>query len=582
MSIRSSSGSSADQARRAREAERQRAAEAARRAAQEAAERAAHQATMAVQQRTARDAEAQNAARAAFSQQGACSAERLSTSAPSSTRSSEPRRGLGGNAGSGSAKPEKPEKQGGIGGLFSKIKDATIDKAADVVGDVVGGVGERALGVGATALGIGTRALDVAGDAVDAGRRAASQVAHVAEQGTQLAVDVARGTVDAVGDAAEAGVDGLRNAATFAAKNGFALGSRSLGRLHAAEQGALDSALNVGQRIDALQPGDDFTLNAGGSFAVGLGVGIDNEVKIKREDDGRYTVSSAADARITAGLGKTLGASAGLDGRASYSFDNAADARRAALVLGVQQVGTMAGALSGNPVGQVVGQLAATPLPDDAAFLRKHLSSVEVDVGLGGSAGFAERIGTTAAGAKGSLEFEGGARVEFADGKPVAVVRTQRAMLDGTGGSAMLESTFSAEQMSREPYKSAREANMGSGTLVIETRLPVDGNHAIDELVRAASAPLPTGATSKITLSGEAQNGADGVKGEVVVDGVDQADVARILDRARDRDFAHLFDGLAPVRRGWTFRESGPDVDINFIVGGVRVGAVARDVTPAD
>ena len=86
MSIRSTSNGQSDQARRAREAERQRQAEAARRAA-EAAQRAAAEAAQRAAQHATRNTQTQNAARQVFAA-NACHADptrTASTTASSTT-----------------------------------------------------------------------------------------------------------------------------------------------------------------------------------------------------------------------------------------------------------------------------------------------------------------------------------------------------------------------------------------------------------------------------------------------------------------------------------------------------------------
>ena len=100
MSIRSTNNCQSDQARRAREAERQRQLDAARRAAAEAAAKAAAEAAQQAAQRATRNVDTQNAARQVFAA-GACHVDPSRTStaaqAPSTTTANGPRRGIDAN-----------------------------------------------------------------------------------------------------------------------------------------------------------------------------------------------------------------------------------------------------------------------------------------------------------------------------------------------------------------------------------------------------------------------------------------------------------------------------------------------------
>lgn len=105
-----------------------------------------------------------------------------------------------------------------------------------------------------------------------------------------------------------------------------------------------------------------------------------------------------------------------MDSKATFLpfFDNAEDAKRAALTLATQQAGTLAGGVVGP---------ALAPSPSEMEFLGQHISSLELkgDAALGVS-GMFNKVGNQSTGASASLDMQSGYRVDFANGKPTDVV----------------------------------------------------------------------------------------------------------------------------------------------------------------
>jgi len=359
-----------------------------------------------------------------------------------------------------------------------------------ILGTITGALGDIAGGIVDGAKGIFGAAKDAAGDVING-------VVNVAEKGASLAVDAVKGTVDFAGDVAKAGVEDIKTAAEYAAKNGLKLADGLLTRAHDLLHDGLDSALHVGDHIKDLKPGDEYTLSAGGSAALGIGAAVDTSVQVQRQADGSYSVSADMKADLCLGLGKALGGQVGVDAKGTYHFDNADDAKRAALTLATQEAGTLAGPIIGP---------ALAPTPSETDFLSQHLSSLELkgDAAVGVS-GLFNKVGDKSTGFNASLDAESGYRVDFANGKPTDLVKVTEATAQGRGGIAGLAMQGLSPQMQQqEPYKSIIEGGDAKGKITIETKLPLDASK-IGDLASVITDPLslPVGsARSKITLEG--------------------------------------------------------------------------------
>jgi hypothetical protein len=435
-------------------------------------------------------------------------------------------------------------ERGGDGGA--------VDAGKDGVGTVVGSIAD---GFGA-----------VAGFAKDLGQG----VLHVVSEAGEFAVDVAKGTLDAIDDPLEWGADKLGDAVAYAASQGLKLTGRLMEAVQAKARDAIDGGLGITKNVSALGPGDSLSL--GGSVRAQLGVSVEAsaEIEVRREQgpDGKpvYTVSGEVDASVGIGVGGS--GSAGLGGEMSFSFDNPEDAARAANILAAGAAGVAA--LTGGATAVLAPALL--PTPDDLSFLQQHLSSVEVSASVG--AHFDSAAGLAEADVGGEVGY----RLNFENGKPVSVTRTTELSAEGSVGGPLELVKDSLGNALKVPGDAKAE-----GSVTVETTIPIDGSGVTDLvgfLANPAAAAVTGEATTSITIEGTfTVGGSAGSTGSITVDGIEAREVRSIVGKLLGGDARRAFEGVDVQVSGSVsvFTDRGFDVEFDGTVAGQGLEVSAQN-----
>lgn len=396
--------------------------------------------------------------------------------------------------------------------------------------------------------------LDAGGDllhaGVDAVREALERGGRFLLGAAEVVIDAANKTIDFVGDAAndlKAAADVLR----FAAEHGLRLVGRAREAVHHAMLDAINRSLGVGDKIEALGVGDSYTLSGGADAGWGVDGSVEGAVEVTRTGGDSYVVS----AEVSADVGVELfeGAAVGAGGRVEFTFDNPEDARRAALVLaaGGAGVGAAVSAATGNPAAYALLP-ALQPTGDELKFLRSHLSAAEVTGSVSAQLDAEFEAGAAGRGAAFEAEASHSYRMEFENGKPVAIVRTTELSV-----SADVASNLILSQLGRQTGNSL-EAAIGkggelTGTLTVETRLPLDGARITDVsdfLTNPNPAAFAGSAETNIKASVVVDQGGSGIEAEVELSGLSIADAQRVVGGL-------LHGGVGEVLRNLPFGVSG-------------------------
>jgi len=377
----------------------------------------------------------------------------------------------------------------------------------------------------------------------------------------------------------------------------------------AAVDAALDRALGVSSSIESLKPGDTLTIGASGAVSAALDVEAGGQVEVKRNADGSYSVRGQATGTLGLGVLKDHGG-AGLTGKVEFTFANLDQATRGTKTL--LQTGAAA---AGTPLAGA--GLLATPDGESLRNLTSHLSAVELDgaaeAALDARFGLSNVLG---AGAEGKVRGEQGLRVEFADGKPSAIVAKAQLKGEGTAEASKLLVAQAAGQLRPEAIEDfkarfgfdPREVNgvaAAEGGITVELRTPISttpvaSGNAFDQVKAIVGNParLVTGApTASVEVDAWAKVRDAGFGATytanlqpsqlpVFLDGLKKGDVKAAADRAglggvvssggfRDESRGwsnHALDvGLAGVEGRNSIRRAGPQRQYRYGPGGSTV-----------
>ncbi|QDE95943.1 DNA/RNA non-specific endonuclease [Myxococcus xanthus] len=301
--------------------------------------------------------------------------------------------------------------------------------------------------------------------------------------------------------------------------------------------------------------GDSVSLSGNLDVKVGLKGGISGEAAIERTEDGKYQLSAEVTADV--GVGLLGSASVGAGGRMEWKFNTPEDAAKAALTLGK-------------------GPSALTPGSEDHAFLRDHLSALEVNVSGEVEGGVKFKAGTGNVDLSASLGATGGLRVEFDKGKPTHLVRTVE--FEGTGAAGVATG-----------LKGKADLNVGgevSGSVSIETKTPLDaskldGKDVLSFLTGAKSDALAGPSETSITVEGSVDTGDQGQYFTAEVSGLSDKEVQSVTDKLKAGKFENAFDDLkkdAKVTKG-TFKDREVGLGAKLVVVDFELNARHRDVT---
>jgi hypothetical protein len=364
----------------------------------------------------------------------------------------------------------------------------------------------------------------------------ANNVLHVEVNGAQVAVDVAQGTADSIDDMGQVSDRHVAQSVKFAANEGLRLHGGLLSRAHTLALDGIDHALKVGKRIADIKPGGSYALGGEIDIDAGASVALTAEVTVELDDNGKYTVSGEAGAQV--GLSAIAGVDAGGAGAAEFEFDNAADAKKAALIL--------AGAGATILGGEVLAP-ALLPHPQDLSFLKGHISSLEVTGTVGAEVDESFGVGPIDAEAGFRAEASLGFSVEFDDGKPSAMVRTTE-----LHGEATLKAgvTFMRGEDSLWVgfVDGATEA-----TLTVETSIPIDQAKVLDVaafVLSPATAALDGPASTTLTLDVEGHLNDLGATATVTVEGLDGEEAHQVVGGLFKGEGKQAFDGLGATVSG--------------------------------
>ncbi|HEX8150111.1 MAG TPA: hypothetical protein VF591_23205 [Pyrinomonadaceae bacterium] len=391
----------------------------------------------------------------------------------------------------------------------------------------------------------------------------------------EVVIDAGNKTIDFVGDVAndiKAAADVLK----FAAEHGLQLVGRAREAVHGLMLDAINRSLDLGDKIEALGVGDSYTLSGGVDAGWGADGSVEGAVEVTRTGDNCYVVSAEVSAEV--GVELFEGASVGAGGRVEFKFDNPEDAKQAALILaaGGLGLGAAASAASGNPAAAVLVP-ALEPTGDEIDFLRSHLSAAEITGSVG-----AELDGKLEAGPLGNgAAFEGEVshsyRMEFENGKPVALVRTTELSVSGDAASNLILSQL-GEQAGSALIEAKGRGGEVTGTVTVETRLALDGARISDVatfLTDPDSAAFVGGAETSIRASVVVDLGGRGVEAEVELSRLSTGDARQVVSGLLRGDVRKVLQNLPFDVSGSvsSFEDTGsnPHLDLKVLGFGIEV-----------
>ena len=416
--------------------------------------------------------------------------------------------------------------------------DELLNQHEGLVGRIVGGVKD---------------ALGAAGGFV---KSVSGDVLTIVRDGAELAVDVAQGTVDIVGD----GVDAAQAAVDFAAENGLKLVGKALDFAVDLYRKALDKGLGLSKNIDKLGPGDRYDLSIDVEVALRVGVQAGGGVSITRTEDG-YEVSGHFGAQVDLKFG--AGLSGGGAGEVTFSAKTPEEARQLALIL------------------------AGGPKPSEAGFVRQHLKSLELDASGAAqlelvNAGIGNIKDTLAGGA----QLDIGLKLEFEGGSPKNMVIVGRLSGEAEAASdkrlddpklAALRQL--AGQLGME-LPDSFDAN-AQLALTVETRIPLGDalNAGLDAVLHRPSQALLDAArhaSTTLTLDASVELGTDGrdPKGRTFhaeISGLDAADAKALVRGLAQGDLSQAWDQVSFKADVWSAdytRHDGSPLDLNVVAKG--------------
>lgn len=334
------------------------------------------------------------------------------------------------------------------------------------------------------------------------------------------------------------------------------IASSFIAKAHGWAMDRIDDILNTSEKIGELGPGDSLNLGVGFDATLGVSVGADAGVTVTCNDDGTYTVSGEVSADI--GIGAGGDDEVGLGGKMSFTFATKEEAAKAANLL----VGT------GAAVAAPILAPALLPSPSELSNMYQHLSSVEVNASV--AATFDAEAGTKGAdfGASAGVEASTSYRIEFENGKPVAMVRVTEAQVSGSAGGPI------------DLIKDKVPGNIQldgtakvTGTVTVETRIPIDGSGVTDVgafLLSPATAAFAGHAETTVTIAGDVEAGGNtGAHVEINVSGIDSSEVSQIA-KGLFTNPLHAFEGVKVDvdGSGYVFADRGLDFKQDLTIAG--------------
>ncbi|MBI5496055.1 MAG: hypothetical protein HY904_13610 [Deltaproteobacteria bacterium] len=370
-------------------------------------------------------------------------------------------------------------------------------------------------------------------------------------------------------------------------------------------------AVDLRRNIDALGPGDKYTVGLGGNASVEGGkVYARGSIEVERRSDGRYTVSAGGElgGGVYAELGGRAGmrasgtaeATLGAGGRVEMTFDNAADAERASRILARQAASSAvgaAGAASGIPGSTLAGTAASqalAPPPADMQWLARHTSAVElrgnVAGEIAGGLGLADQ-NTRLLGAfgRGAVRAEEAVRIEFTGGRPSSLVTRSQFTADLQGGAGV------GLQTGRANDGAATGIGVGGGVqaqATMERRYTIPAGINGDDVMRDPRVLLRAGDAmqrtreDRLTLTldaqGQAVGNAAGTRAQVVMTGntdrIAEAAIRRLAQRDLPGAMRAAGDGVRVEANATPYTQTGISVSPSISVMGFGVGIEAQAI----
>jgi hypothetical protein len=462
-----------------------------------------------------------------------------------------------------------------FGAVYQRMKAAGKDEGAeelinkdsggfsplDALGDLVG-----------TVTDIAGDAIGVVGDAGSAVVGAIEDGLHVVTDVGEFVVDTAKGTVNLVKNIADATLDEVKGAVQYAIEQGLELAGDVRDFLR---DKALDVAGQAVGQIDDLAEGESVDLHADVDVSLGVSVGVNGSVSVTKTDEG-YVVAGEVGADI--GLAGGGEGEVGLQGRVEMTYATAEEAKAAAQKLLL---------MGGSGVSPVLTPVLA-PSPSELQDMMKHVTAIE----LSGTAA-AEIKGLPADdGLSGEVGFETTYRMEFEDGKPVALVR--KTSLDAELAASLQKEVTDALKAS------GLNLNVGAkfeGSIELETRIPLSGDLGGKDLLAfiasPATATVAGEAESSITITGSVDGSATGgisagpvdigrttttgTEISLTIGDIDADEVTSVFKNLVKGDFGSLFKGVdVTVKAGWEkWKEEEYGFEAEFTVAGQGIEASA-------
>jgi len=412
------------------------------------------------------------------------------------------------------------------------------------------------------------KGIDIAGDVIKAGGRLVVGSAKVI-------VDAGAKTVNFVGDIAADSPKAVGGVLKFAAENGLKLAGNARAAARDFVRDRIDDAFDIGERIDKLGVNDSYSLGGGVNAAVVFGGGASGAVEVKRTRDG-FTVSSELNASLSGGL--EVQGEAGIGGKAEFKFKNAADAKRAALIL------TGVNASAASPI------LAPALLPSgrEASFLKSNLSSVELSGNVAGKVDGKMGAGPFDAGVEAGVGAETVYRLEFKGGKPTALVRSTSFSLNVGADAALKLVEKPLGSVAGDRLKAAvTKGGEASGTVTVETRLNLDSAKLPDVaqlLSNPTTGAFVGGAETTVKASFQLDAGDNGFELSGGASGLSGGEARHVVNELVHGRVGEAFTGVGvkPFASVDFFRDNGfnEHVDAKFANVGIdiRGHSETRDV----
>lgn len=426
-----------------------------------------------------------------------------------------------------------------------------VDVVKDLGGDLIGAVGDA-----------GSAVVDVAGKGL-----------HVISEAGEFVVDAAKGTVGLAKDLADATLDEVKGAVKYAVEQGLELAGNVRDFLRSK---ALEVTGKAVGKIGDLEPGESVDLHADVDVSLGLSVGVNGSVSVAKNEDGSFTVAGQVGADF--GFAAEGEGEAGLAGRVEMKFATADEAKKAAEKL------LLMGASGVSPVLMPV----LAPSPSELKDMMQHVSAVE----LTGSAA-AEIQGLPADdGLKGEVGVSTSYRMEFENGKPVALVR--KSELNGELNASL------PKEVTQALKASGLNLNVGAdfkGSVSLETRIPLSGDLGGKDLLAFIASPATAVVAGKAESSIHLEGSVDGssttglasgpltighteTQGTTVsldISDIDASEVTSVFGKLIKGDFSHLTQGVdVNLSAGWEKWKEGTDgFEADFTIAGEGVEASA-------